>query len=134
MADWLKKIPVLSDLLKDEQHNSLGREERVYNNATANPVLLGTVVQLTAGVLAPWAMPASPVAADLYGILLENVEPNTSAKVGVLIAGPAAIDASQLIWASDVQARIDIGLEALKAKSIFARPVVATGTYPEQIL
>jgi hypothetical protein len=140
MADWLEKKPVLSDLLKDEQPRFLGREEGAYDNTAvgAVPVLLGTVVQMNAAgtSLEPWDMSAAtPDVDDIYGILLSDVPAGESARVGVLISGPAAIDPGYLNWSSAVQTKIDAGLAALKGKKlIFTREVIADGTYPEQIL
>jgi hypothetical protein len=137
MAEWMTKAPVLGDLLKDEQHNFLGREEGFYDNSTGTaPVPLGTVVQQGTGTLEPWDMSGSPPDPDdIYGILLADVGPGEEARVGVLIAGPAAIDPNYLVWeAPAAAAKVAAGLEALKnRKFIFAREAIATGTYPEQI-
>ncbi|MDR1394579.1 MAG: hypothetical protein LBK52_00200 [Deltaproteobacteria bacterium] len=66
MADWLKKVPVLSDLLKFEQNNYLGREEQVYDNTLGTaPVPFGTVVQLDPGTLKLWDMSGTPDPDDL---------------------------------------------------------------------
>jgi hypothetical protein len=137
MAETLTKVPVLGDLLKDEQHNFLGREEGFYDNSVGtDPVPLGTVVQQGSGTLEPWDMSGVPDPEDLYGILLTDVGPGEEARVGVLIAGPAAIDPNFLVWdAPAADAKIAIGLDALKnRKFIFARKAIATGTFPEQIL
>ncbi|MDR0548322.1 MAG: head decoration protein [Deltaproteobacteria bacterium] len=138
MADWLKKIPVLSDLLKDEQPRFLGREEGIYDNAAGpDPIPLGTVVQQGAGTLEPWDMSATtPDVTKILGILLDNVLAGEKTKVGVLISGPAAIDPNYLVWSAPLAtAKVTLGLNALKDnKFIFARPVIATGTYPEQIV
>ncbi|MDR2141754.1 MAG: head decoration protein [Deltaproteobacteria bacterium] len=136
MANPEIKRPVLSDPLKDEQPRYLGREGQLYNNSTANIVPLGTVVQMGSGTLEPWDMTAAtPDGETIYGILLEDVPPSSSFKVGVLIAGPAAIDPNYLKWSSTTQTKIDIGLAALKNKKfIFARPAIVTGTYPEQVI
>jgi hypothetical protein len=136
MSQFQVKIPVLSDLLKDEQHNYLGREEQTYDNSlSATPVFLGQVVQMGTGTLEPWDVSSTPDPDDLYGILLSDVPPGVTTRVTVLIAGPAAIDPTYLIWGTTVQTKIDVGLKALKDKKfIFTREPIATGTYPEQIL
>jgi hypothetical protein len=137
MADFLVKLPVLGDLLKDEQHNYLGREEQVYDNtAGPNPVPLGTVVEMGSGTLQPWDMSATtPDAADIYGILLSDVPAGVKTNVTVLYAGPAAVDPTYLIWSSSATGKIQIGLQGLKdRKFVFTREPIATGTYPEQIL
>jgi hypothetical protein len=85
--------------------------------------------------LAPWDLSSTPVPDDLHGILLDDVAPNSTAKVGILYAGPAAIDPNYLKWSSATQTKIDVGLATLKSKKfVFARPVIATGTYPEQTI
>lgn len=136
MSETSTKIRVLSDLLKTEQHDFLGREEgTIDNSAGTAPVLLGTVLQKGAGgVLEPWDMSSTPDPDDLYGILLDNVPAGVAAKVAILYAGPASLDPTFLVWASAAQAKIDVGLEALKSrKFIFAREPIATGVYPKQI-
>lgn len=136
MSETLTKIRVLSDLLKTEQHDLLGREAGVIDNtAGTDPILLGTVLQLDgAGGLEPWDMSSTPDPDDLYGILLDNVPPGVKAGVAILIAGPAAVDPTFLAWGSTTPAKIQVGLDALKnRKFIFTRDPIATGVYPNQI-
>jgi hypothetical protein len=62
---------------------------------------------------------------------LLDAPPSSSVKVGVLVAGPAAIDPNYLKWSSATQTKIDAGLATLKNKKfIFARPANVTGAYP----
>ena len=138
MSETLTKIRVLSDLLKFEQHDFLGREEgKVDNSGGADPVLLGTVLQKDGGGgLEPWDMSATtPDVGDIYGILLDNVPAGTIAKVAILYAGPASIDPNYLVWSAPAAtAKVALGLEALKSrKFIFTREPIATGVYPRQI-
>jgi hypothetical protein len=133
----LTKIRALSDLLKDEQPNFLGREAGVVDNlGGADPILLGTVLQQDgSGGLEPWDMSATtPDPGEIYGILLDNVQPGVKTGVAVLTAGPAAVDPAFLIWTSAAQPKIGAGLGALKnRKFIFTREPIATGVYPRQI-
>jgi hypothetical protein len=136
MADILVKRPVLGELLKAEQPDFLCREAADLDNSAGTvPVPLGTVLQKKAGGgVEPWDMASTPDPEDVYGLLLADVPAGVAARVAILISGPAAVDPSRLIWASDDPDKIAVGLEALKArKLIFTREPIATGTYPEQI-
>ena len=137
MARTLVKPPVLGDLLKDEQERFLGREQSVFDNSGgADEVRFGLVGQKAAGGKGePWDMSATTPDADaVHGILLTSVPAATISKVAVLVAGPAAVDPTYLIWDSQAQGKVALGLAALADKRfIFTRDPVATGTHPVQV-
>ena len=131
MANELKKAAVLSDLVKYEQPDYLGREAAKVTSAVA--LEPGTVLQGGPDAAVPWDL---SYVEDMYGILISPVPAGSTAlSVAVLFAGPASIDPNRLVWDSTASAgdKTD-GLGALKRKNfIFAREPVTTEKYPGQI-
>ena len=131
MAETKVKGPVLSDLLKHEQPNFLGREKALVTSAAALKV--GTVLQGGPAAAVPWDL--SDVE-DIYGILLTDVPAGAAAlPVSVLFAGPAAVNPEYLIWdASAVPGDITDGLERLKKFNfVFEREAATDKLHPNQI-
>jgi hypothetical protein len=136
MAQTLVKPPVLGDLLKDEQERFLGRERSVFDNSGGqDEVRFGLVVQKAAGgKVEAWDMSSTPDPDTVHGILLTSVPAGEVQKVAVLVAGPAAVDPTYLVWDDQSAPKVAIGLAALADKRfIFTRDPVATGTYPVQV-
>ncbi|MDR1039903.1 MAG: head decoration protein [Deltaproteobacteria bacterium] len=131
MATDLKKAPVLSDLVKIEPANYLGREAAKFTSADA--LRPGTVLMGGPAAAEPWDLSD---AADIYGILVAEV-PEGAAGFGapVLFNGPAAVNPEALIWAVGATgAQISAGLEFLKAERlIHTREPFTNALYPGQI-
>jgi hypothetical protein len=131
MANSAVKAPVLSDLVKFNQPDFVGREAAKITSATALKV--GTVLMGGPDLAKPWDLSD---AADIYGILLTAVPANSSAyPVTVLFAGPAQINPYYLVWATAAAAAdIKAGLEQLKKFNfIFEIDAVTNKLYPRQI-
>jgi hypothetical protein len=131
LATDIVKAPVLSDLVKSEQPNYLGREAAKVTSATA--LKLGTVLQGGPDAAVPWDL-SDPE--DIYAILLEPVPAGASAlAVPVLYAGPASLNPAYLSWdAAAVDADIEAALGELKARRfIFTREALTDALYPGQI-
>ncbi|MDR1080884.1 MAG: head decoration protein [Deltaproteobacteria bacterium] len=131
MATDMKKAPVLSELLKSEQPDYLGREvAKITSSAALSP---GTVLQGAPAAAVPWDLSD---AEDIYGILPSPVPAGSVALESVvLFAGPAAVNPLMLIWDdSAVGSEISAGLAELKKKHfIFTREPVSSELYPGQI-
>ncbi|MDR1037299.1 MAG: head decoration protein [Deltaproteobacteria bacterium] len=131
MSTDLIKAPVLSDLIKSEQANYLGREAaKVTSSAALAP---GTVLQGGPGAAIPWDL-SDPT--EIYAVLLTAVPADsTPLDVAVLYAGPASVNPDYLVWDNTASAQnIVDGLAELKARHfIFTREPVTSSLYPGQI-
>jgi hypothetical protein len=130
MANFVK-APVLSDLIKFEQPDLLGREKAKITSTLA--LKIGTVLQGTPAAATPWDL-TDPE--DIYGILLTEVPAGSTAlPVTVLFAGPATINPAYLVWDNAATAtNKNNGLAKLKkANFVFERRAATDTLYPSQI-
>jgi hypothetical protein len=130
MANSYVKAPVLSDLIKFEQPDFLGREKAKFTTSVA--LVPGTIVQGGPSAAIPWDLND---AEDIYGILVDYVPASSTAyEAPVLFAGPATINPGKLVWASTaVAADKTAGLAQLKKFNfIFERLPVTDALYPNQ--
>jgi hypothetical protein len=131
MANSQVKAPVLSDLVKFNQPDFVGREEAKVTSTTALKV--GTVLMGDPDLAELWDL-SDPE--EIYGILLTAVPANSTLyPVTVLFAGPAQVNPYYLVWKTGATAaNIKAGLAQLKKFNfIFEIDAVTNKLYPRQI-